>query len=190
MMIIPPEKIAFDFDGVVANTFRSFINIARSHYEIEINYKDITRYQIGEVLDIDPEIIEEIVEILTNYPHEIDLIPNQGAVGVLERISSITSLLFVTARPFGDPVKLWLNKHFSDGISESVEVVATGNNTEKLPVLKARGIDYFIEDRIDTCFLLSKEGITPIVYEQPWNRKKHPFHVVKNWEDIASLIQW
>ncbi|MEA3223111.1 MAG: hypothetical protein U9P49_08110 [Thermodesulfobacteriota bacterium] len=190
MMVIPPEEIAFDFDGVVADTFRGFIDIAKSRYEINIDYEDVTQYQIENALNIDPEIVAEIIEILSNHPHEIDLPPNQGAIDVLEMISSISSPLFVTARPYSAPVKLWFKRHFPDRFSENIEIVATGENTEKLPVLKDRGINYFIDDRIDTCFLLLKEGITPIVYDQPWNREEHPFHVVRNWEDISRLIQW
>ena len=37
---------------------------------------------------------------------------------------------------------------------------------------------------------LLQVGITPIVYDQPWNRGNHGFTVVKNWQEISSLISW
>jgi len=47
-----------------------------------------------------------------------------------------------------------------------------------------------VEDRLETCPLLERNGITPIVFEQPWNKKPHPYHVVRDWEDISLLIDW
>ena len=69
-------------------------------------------------------------------------------------------------------------------------MTATGVSTAKLEILKSQGTRFFVEDRIDTCHLLAAEGITPIVYDQPWNRTNHPFTVVRSWEEIASLIDW
>ena len=50
---------------------------------------------------------------------------------------------------------------------------------------------YFVDDRLDTCTLLNEHGITPIVFDQPWNREEeHPFTVVHTWEDLNRMIDW
>ena len=99
-------------------------------------------------------------------------------------------MLLVTALPIGEPIERWFELNAPVIDPERLRVVATGENTAKLEVLKEEGIRYFIEDRVDTCRLLAPEGITPIVYEQPWNREDHPFLKVRNWDEISTLISW
>jgi hypothetical protein len=188
-MKIAPQDIAFDFDGVVADTFRLFVHLAHAEYGIEINYEDITAYEFLNVIKMDKEISDRIVEQLTDRPHELDLKPNKGATRMLTRFAEFSPILFVTARPSGGPVALWCEKTMPHLLS-SIHIEATGESTAKLPVLKERGVRYFVEDRLDTCHLLAEAGIIPIVYKQPWNREPHPFAVVRDWDDIAEMIAW
>jgi len=189
-MNILPGEIAFDFDGVVADTFRLFIKIAKSDYAVDIDYESITSYEFHELIDMETEHAMKIIDALTFYPHELDLKPNKGAVDVLEKIARTTPLLFVTARPVSGPVEMWFGKNMPQIDPESIQVLATGENTAKTPVLKDQDITYFIDDRLDTCDMLATQGITPIVYDQPWNRRPHPYTIVKNWDDISALISW
>jgi hypothetical protein len=189
-MNIPLSEFAFDFDGVVADTFRLFVRIANADYNYDINYDDITEYEFLKVIDMEKQHALEIIEVLTNDPHGIDLRPNKGAVEVLTRMAFHTPLLCVTARPFGDPIKMWFGKHLPRIEQSCLQVEATGVNTGKLEILRKNNIKYFIDDRLDTCHLLQEAGITPIIYNQPWNRKPHPFKSVDDWEDVAALIDW
>lgn len=188
-MNINPAQIAFDFDGVVADTFRLFVELACTEFGIDINYESITDYEFLNVVKMDRALAEKLIEILTDIPHELNLRPNTGAHETLSRLSSFAPLMFVTARPYGGPVEKWIEKNLP-GLNGPVHVEATGRNTNKLPFLKEKGIRYFVDDRLDTCIQLAEEGITPIVYDQPWNRKPHGFKVVKNWHDIAGIIDW
>ena len=71
-----------------------------------------------------------------------------------------------------------------------IEVVATGSFDAKADVLAARNITYFIEDRLETCFPLQAAGIVPVLFRQPWNRKRHPFLEVGSWKELESLIEF
>ncbi len=51
-------------------------------------------------------------------------------------------------------------------------------------------ITHFVDDRLETCFLLKEAGITPILYKQPWNRNPHPFIEVGSWKELESLIDF
>jgi hypothetical protein len=51
-------------------------------------------------------------------------------------------------------------------------------------------VKYFVEDRLETCYLLKDASIIPILFDQPWNRKPSAFKRVKNWDEIAELIDW
>ena len=45
-MKIAPDEIAFDVDGVVADTFHLFVAKARSDYGCRFEYEDITEYDL------------------------------------------------------------------------------------------------------------------------------------------------
>jgi len=187
---IPAREIAFDFDGVVADTFRLFVELARTKFGVAIDYEDITDYDFLKVIKMELSDAMEIIDTLTYRPHELDLPPNLGAVDVLTRLAEISPVLLVTARPVGEPIELWFRRHAPQIRPGYLRVRATGENTATLEVLQKEGIRYFIEDRLDTCHMLAPEGITPIIYDQPWNREDNPFLTVKSWEEISSLIRW
>lgn len=189
--MIDPASLAFDIDGVCADTMTLFLDIARDEYSIDgIRYEDITCYTLEECMDIDTGIIEEIITNLLDGTYTIPLKPIDGATKVLTRIGKVHSpILFVTARPYFGPIYDWLLNILSLDHS-SIEVVSTGSFEGKTEVLLRNNISYFVEDRLETCFSLKKAGITPVVFKQPWNRESHPFLEVSNWSELESLINF
>lgn len=187
---IPPHKLAFDVDGVFADTFRIFVETAREQYGIQVAYEDITEYDFREVIDIDEKTSHEIIQRILDNPLAMGIRPVFGSVDVLTRLSHISPLLFVTARPERDSILEWIQKYLRVADISAIRLEATSTHKEKLPVLLKHGIRYFVEDRLETCYLLEKTSVTPIVFEQPWNRKPHPFQTVKSWHEIEALIQW
>ena len=186
---IDPALIAFDFDGVVANTMGLFLTIARRDYHLEgLRYEDITSYSLEECLGIDPQIMAAIIERLLAGDDFAELHPLDGSIDVLARMGrSNHSLLFVTARSKAAPVTQWLQQHLSSAPVD-FEVVATGSFDNKDQVLKSWGKTHFVEDRLATCLGLAEAGIAPIVFKQPWNRRPHPFVEVADWQEIAALL--
>jgi len=186
---IAPADIAFDFDGVVADTFRLFVQMANQDHGLNLAYDDITEYDFLNVIDIDHHIAASILQTITELPPDLGLRPNKGAAETLGRLAAASPLLLITARPSGLPVQRWFEKTMPE-LVPALRIEATGESTAKLPVLKACEVRYFVEDRLDTCHLIAEMGVTPIVYEQPWNRRPHPFQVVRDWNAIANLIAW
>jgi uncharacterized protein len=187
---IAPYEIAFDVDGVFADTFHSFVAKARREYGYRFKYEDITEYDFMKVLDMEEEASNAIIQSLLDSPLESGVMPISGAVEVLTRLSLLAPLHFVTARPQKKPILDWVEHQLPEVDRSMIQLEVTGVHTEKIPVLLEKGFKYFVEDRLDTCPLLEQNGITPILFEQPWNRKPHPYHVVRDWEDISMLIAW
>lgn len=187
--MIDPASVAFDIDGVVADTMTLFLDIAREEYNIRhIRYEDIRCYMLEDCLDMDKDIIEDILFKLVEETRSTALKPMDGAPDVLAKLSGYCSpVLFVTARHHSDPIREWMNNVLPLD-PKAIDVIATGSFDAKIGVLKNRGISHFVEDRLDTCFLLEDSGITPILFRQPWNRQPHPFVEVGNWQELASLI--
>ncbi|MBT8375189.1 MAG: haloacid dehalogenase [Deltaproteobacteria bacterium] len=189
--MIDPKSLAFDIDGVFADTMTLFLDIARDEYNINsIKYEDITNYMLEECLDIDTKTINEIIIRIMDGSHAAELKPLDGAVEVLTKIGrDHGALLFVTARPYIGQIQDWILKLLPLE-PELIEIVATGNFEDKADVILSRGYSCFVEDRLDTCFLLKDAGIIPVLFKQPWNRGSHPFLEVDTWSELESMIEF
>lgn len=188
---VDPARIAFDVDGVIADTMRLFLEIARDEFDVTgIRYEDITRYNLADCLDLSPEIIDGVIVRLLEGGYRGRLDPIPGAPGVLDRlVRRCGSLLLVTARPAVGPIDDFIRRILPQANGQ-VAIVATGSFDAKASVLLERGVRHFVEDRLETCFHLDAVGITPILYAQPWNREPHPFIEVSSWDQIEGLIGW
>jgi uncharacterized protein len=186
---IPLDRVAFDIDGVVADIMTTFLDLARELYgRNHLCYEDITTFSLEECLDLEPWIIAELIRELIDRPHELTIEPLPHAVPVLQRLSQETSLLFVTARDRAGPIRSWLQRILAPVPLSAIRVVATGDPDGKLDYLKAHQVEYFVEDRLETCWPLAETGITPILFAQPWNRLPHPFLEVQGWLDLSRLL--
>ncbi len=186
---IHPSSVAFDVDGVCADTMGLFLKILGHDFGIHgIRREDITCYSLEKCLDVDENVILEAIRKILDGDYPFELEPIEGAVEVLTRIADISGkLLFVTARPNTGPVEDWLRDLIPSGTVE-IEVVATGAYEAKAGVLLEKKVSHFVEDRLDSCFTLSDAGITPLLLAQPWNRERHPFVEVKTWNELGKLI--
>ena len=190
MMKIRPHEIAFDIDGVFADTIGAFLREARDRYGIHIRYEDITEYELIKSVQMDEKILVELAKRILYEPLEMGIKPIDGSVKVLKRLSSITRLFFVTARPDREGILRWVHNYLGNVDRGSIRIIATGTHEEKVPLLERYGIKFFVEDRLETCFMLSKASITPIVFEQPWNKKPHPFPKIRSWNELEQIIDW
>ena len=183
------NEIAFDFDGVVADTMGLFVEMIKSDYgRNDITLEAITDYDLTKCLDISENILIDIGTKIMSENCADYLKPIEGSVDVLRRyIDNSEKLLIVTARPEKRPVELWVKKYLNADDS-MFEVVATGDYNSKAEVLLASGKKYFIEDRIETCFYLKDKGLEPVVFVQPWNRKPNNFLEVNSWFEISEIF--
>ncbi len=189
--MINPSSVAFDVDGVFADTMTLFLDIAHNEYGINwIRPEDITCYSIEDCLDIDKNIIENILSKILDGSYDMALQPIAGAPAVLTKLGkSQRRLLFVTARPYLGPIYDWMLSILPLK-PDSIEIITTGTFKGKPDVLLRKNITYFVEDRLETCFQLKEAGITPVLFKQPWNRESHPFVEVETWGDLEELIEF
>jgi uncharacterized HAD superfamily protein len=187
---IPRDQLAFDIDGVVADIMTTFLDLARERYNQghHLRYEHITTFMLSECLDLPTWIIEELIRELIDRPHELAISPFPQAVPVLTRLAQETPLLFVTARDRARPIERWLQRNLAEVPPAAIRVLATGDPDTKIHSLKDHGIQYFVEDRLETCLQLAGHGITPIVFAQPWNRRPHPFPEVADWVALEGLL--
>ncbi len=190
-MKIDPNRLAFDIDGVVADTMHLFLDIAREDFNIpDLQYEDIKCYMLEECLNLDEAVIEAIVVKLLDGSRDAGLRPIPGAPAVLERLGAHHGpVRFVTARPDDEAIREWMHRIMPLSPSR-LDITATGSFEAKATVLREKGVSHFVEDRLETCFLLKEEGVTPVLFKQPWNREPHPFVEVGDWSELAALIDF
>ncbi len=187
---IQPHELAFDVDGVFADTFKVFIRMIRDKYNINVKYEDITEYDFWNVIEIDEAISRKVLQDILDKPLQIGIKPIDGSVEILTRLLEIGPVHFITARNNQSAIMDWIKHHLDLDNLEYIKIDATGSHLEKLPVLLENNIKYFVDDRLETCYMLDKASITPIIFEQPWNQTEHPFQTVHDWSEISDLIAW
>ncbi|MDG4475576.1 5' nucleotidase, NT5C type [Thiovibrio frasassiensis] len=187
-MHIHPSRIGFDIDGVVADTMEAFIRLARSDYGARVRPEEITEFQVEDCLDLDPVMVETIFARLMEEPIACGLRLMSHARQVLSRFAEHGPLTFITARPQKKPIARWLKKELGPQVYGRVRLVATGEHDSKAVHIREMGLDFFVDDRAQTCLQLAREeGIQPIVYRQPWNQGKHDLPEVESWQTIQAL---
>ncbi|RPI54826.1 MAG: haloacid dehalogenase, partial [Deltaproteobacteria bacterium] len=188
---ILPSEIGFDIDGVVADTMKAFIRVARDEFGINyISKEQITSYWIEECLPVPLDIIKTIINRLLADPFGMELEPLPGARDVLIRLAAHDGrLTFVTSRPTKEPIEAWLVSLLSDVPRRDIRVIATGHHSAKAGQLEELKLKYFIDDHLETCQDLHKRGIRTIVFDQPWNRGHTPFLRISSWKDLSSIIK-
>lgn len=182
--------MAFDIDGVIADTMNLFVRIARQDFQVDnLQYADITCYDLEKCLGhVDASVISAIVDKIVDGTYDIPLNPIAGAPEVLNRLCRRQQpVLLVTARPYPGPIAEWIKTHLSPD-PDAIEMITTGDYGAKTDVLISRGIRCFVEDRLETCFALDAAGIEPVLFTQPWNRGLHPFREVASWNELESLM--
>jgi uncharacterized HAD superfamily protein len=188
LISVHPARLGFDFDGVVADTAEAFIRLCCEEYDhCSIRLEDITEFEVERCLDMDPAIVEAVFTRILLNSVEVGLQPMAGAVEVLTELSEVAPVTVITARPYPQPVRDWLDAVLPVPVSRSISVVAMGAHDDKVRHIRRHALHAFVDDRAETCFQLDAAGITPIVFSQPWNRGRHPFSAVRTWQEIRKL---
>lgn len=186
---IPANAIGFDFDGVIADTAEAFIRLAcEEHQYCSFTREDITNFELENCIDMPRQIVEQIFTEILLDSVKTKLLPIDGAIKALSSLATGHTVTVITARPVHLPVIDWLHLYFDKEIITNFTIVATGDHNDKIRHIHEHKIRYFIDDRPATCEQLADASITPIVFTQPWNEKRHSFHSVANWDQILNLI--
>lgn len=188
-MNIQNHEIGFDLDGVIADTGEAFIRLACEQFDYcSFRLEDITSFQVEECLSIPTDKVEQIFHAILKDSLGTGLKPNPGAVRVINDMAQRAPVTIITARPLENPVYDWLEHFFPAKTCKQITLVAMGDHDDKARYIKEHNLNYFVDDRVETCLQLATTGITPIVYQQPWNHAKHSLNSVSTWQEIQNLL--
>ena len=188
---IDPSRLAFDIDGVVADTMQVFLRLARDRYGIEgLSMEDLRCYNLYECLDLDRTVLDDLICLTLDDENTLTVPPMAGAPKVLTELAGHGPLRFVTARIWPESITQWLEQTLPDVAPERIQVIATGAPEAKLRILKDMDVRFFVEDRVETCRFLSGQGIQPLLFDQPGNRglPEEEFPRICNWDELRQWV--
>jgi uncharacterized HAD superfamily protein len=187
---ITPEHLAFDIDGVVADTMALFVRIAHERYGlVDLKKEDMRCYDLSKCLRMDRQVLDELICLTLDDEHTLQTPPMSGASEILTDLARHGPLRFVTARIWPESITQWLHNTLPDVPSDHIHVVATGKPEAKLQILKDLGVRCFIEDRVETCRMLAEDGIQPLIFDQPWNRGVDLFPRLESWPHFRQWLK-
>ena len=188
---IDPRLLAFDIDGVVADTMEVFVRLAHERYGLtHISKQDMLSYNLFECLGLEKQVMDDLIRLTLDEEHTMQIPPVPGAPEVLTELAATAPLRFVTARISSELITQWLFTILPDVPNEKIKVMASGSPEAKLDILKGLEIRYFVEDRIETCRHLKEAGIEPLLFDQPWNRKDSADDIIRirNWMQLKEWV--
>ena len=188
---IRASDLAFDVDGVVADTMAVFVDLARERYGLTYLTKDHMRmYDLHKCLGLDRKVIDDLICLTLDDEHTLRIPPMEGAAEVLTKLARHGPLRFVTARIWPESITRWLHETLPEVPSDRIRVTATGTPEAKPEILHKLGVRYFVEDRLETCRLLAQDGIKALLFDQPWNRTPAAaeFVRIENWSQLHKWV--
>jgi uncharacterized HAD superfamily protein len=187
-----PWEIAFDIDGVVADTMAVFVDLVKEKLGMSHFSKDhICEYELHKCLPgISKDTLNELICLVLSDEYTLRVPPCPGAPEFLRKLSQYAPLRFVTARIWPESITRWLHNLLPDVPKEAITVIATGDPDRKSVILREMNIKVFVEDRLDTCVKLQAEGFGIIIYDQPWNRKGIGFPRISHWQELEKFVIW
>ncbi len=191
-LCVLPWELAFDIDGVVADTMAVFVDVVRERLGFsDFSKEHICEYELHRCLPgVEKEVLNEIICLILSDEYTLRVPPCPGAPEFLKKLSYYTPLRFVTARVWPESITKWLYNLLPDVPRESIQVIATGDPDKKSAILKELKVKFFVEDRWDTCLKLHSEGFGIIVYDQPWTRKGDGFPRLSHWQEMENFVVW
>lgn len=190
-MKIPPNRVGFDFDGVIADIGEAFIRLAcNDHGYCSIKLEDIKSFQVEHCLEIPIETVEVIFNDILMDPLKSGLKPMPGAIDTLTRLCNHSGVTIITARAEIQPVMDWFAYYCLPADMAKIKLIATGDHDNKEEYIRTYGLTHFIDDRTLTCLQLADAGLQPIVFSQPWNQNQHDLPCVSGWEELCSLFDF
>ena len=188
---IDPSLLAFDIDGVVADSMAVFVKLAHRKYGLtHLSKQDMLCYNLYECLGLEKEIIDDLIRLTLDKEHIMEIPPVPGAPEVLTELARTVTLRFVTARIQPESITEWMFTILPDVAHERIKVIASGAPETKLHILNRLNVRYFVEDRLETCRHLKEAGIEPLLFDQPWNRSEQADGLVRvrNWMQLKEWV--
>lgn len=181
-------RLGIDIDDTICDTWQYVMPYMAKYYDVDLDYLKKINKVYEEALNID---FDEYFRFAKKfYGSIIPTVPlKKDVVEVLTNLRSLgVEIIFITARSsngFDDPYKISYDYLTSHNVPFDKLIVGNKNKGE---VCKGENIDLFIDDSINNCRCVKKEGIDVLLFESVSNRDNNEFTKVGNWKQVEKII--
>ncbi|WP_018661486.1 5' nucleotidase, NT5C type [Heyndrickxia acidiproducens] len=181
------KRFGIDIDGTVTSP-QSLLPFINKAFHLNLKYEDLTKYEITDVIDVQPEKFNKW--FLQSEPLIYEKSPiAEGAKEVLTDWAKAFELYFISARATRllDVTKKWFSKQQLQ--YHHIELIGTHHKVE---TAKKYNVDVFLEDKHDNAVAIAEElNIPVLLFDTPYNRETVPENVVrvKNWQEANKWIR-
>ena len=181
-------KLGLDIDDTICDTWQCVMPYMAEYYNIDYEYLKNLNKVYEEALGID---FKEYCRFAKRFYG--DIVPNaklkKDVIEVLTNLKKHNvEIIFITARSnngFDDPYKTTYDYLINNKVPFDKLIVGC---KDKASVCKKNNIDLFIDDSINNCISVSKEGIDALLFETNANKHVKKIKKVKNFKEIEKIV--
>lgn len=195
------QKIAIDVDDTLFDHFADLAKCYSQQFDTVLTLADNHPKTEESLKAWNAASVEEAVCRVHRFYDTKEFkeaVPYDHALNAIPALSQSYDLVFITARDMEVLEKFtneWLSKHFG-GHYQAVHFTAqyslSGKSRSKLEVCESEGVSYLVDDSLENCVEVAKNGIRALLYgEYPWNLVDPlPDNItrVANWDDVLKVI--
>lgn len=166
------ERIAFDFNDVIFQTSKRFLEFNGERYRTNIGFNQFDGFFCNS-LEITPEEVSKRWNLFFEDEKYGYSRPEEGVVDFLKKVKERRELVLVTGQMdiWQDHTVRWLDLHMKDIFDEVVILNSIQNNGKsKGLVCRDKSCLLLVDDdprNIESCLDL---GVGAVLYNQPWNK--------------------
>lgn len=182
------KKIAFDFDGVIANTNKEKIEWLRSK-GYSIKCADKTSFYSELSQNLANSQIEKLYNNMSKIifqPETLDKTkPILGAIKTIKRLSHKFNIYIITARTeeLIKPIYDWLKKY---NLSENIQDIISSSYESKQDICLKNNICFLCDD--DVRHLVNKKVKRRVLFNTDKRKLKDDIIVAESWDEIERIL--
>ena len=174
--------LAMDFDGVINDIAHQFCQKMSGYLSRPFSVEEITQYDFAATLPITDEQKAEIKAFYSSAESIIESPFIPGSIEFLRHFQEISPIIIITSRAHADARALIKAKLREAGVP-SPAVFCSKN---KGLVSQQLQIKTFVDDYYVHLEEVARQGITPVIFDQPWNRDFNTFRRISRLSELMN----
>lgn len=163
-------KIAFDLDGVLANSYEAFMAYMNQHGQPDWRTEDMKSLDFSESFGVTNNYIDDMfIAFFNNDVYQVD--PIKGSIEATDQLRrNGHHLSIITHRDTATHHKTmdWVRKHYGNTF-DSINIM--GNEKNKGEVCTVLDLEMLIDDKPENVQDATNHNITGVLFNQPYNQK-------------------
>ncbi len=182
------EKIiAFDLDGVIADSLQAYLDYFDEKFGIRLSKSKITKWRLDDISGLNMQKVLGTFEVVFGDPNRVA--PVSGSIECLSKYYKMVGEIPIITHRFGKNgvpgARRWLNKHLKGKYK-----LIVSDPDKKIEIMKKKKYFGLVEDNPITALKAAEAGFLSIIFHTPYNRSvKHPNIIrVYDWSGLGMVL--